>query len=567
MDYRAEYEKWRKLTFLDKDMKNELKSIEGDEEAIKNQFSCFVEFGTAGMRGTMGVGPNRMNYLTIRRTTLGLAKFIVKNKGEKSGVVITYDCRNHSKDFAYYTASVLSEFNINVYVSKKLRPTPFLSYAVLNLKAFAGINITASHNRKEDNGYKIYLKDGAQFSPPEDKVIIDLVNSVKDEEIFVDPKTVRPNKKLIKPIPKSIEDGFLKGALDCIIHKDFCKKHGKELKVVYTPLHGTGYTFLKDGFKKAGFTNVHVVKEQNDECGDFKTIPYPNPETAPAFDMAVKLAKKVDADLCVATDPDADRMGVWVRVKKGKYISLTGNELESCIFQYVAYFKNNTMDLSKALAVKSFVTTRLLDAIASRYNIEMKETPTGFKWICKEVNRSPKKLVFAGEESYGCIVSDYVRDKDGIGTTLFVCEMALALKKAGYTLYDLLHLIYKYYGVHKCYAFSMVYEGLAGKDKMAAMMDKLRKDPFKKLTDINVTKILDYKTNMVNDIANNKKYSFEFGSTNTLKFFFDDNSTMTIRPSGTEPKIKIYFDIIDDTEELADNKAKILESAIRKELA
>ena len=566
MDYMKEYEKWKNLTFLDKKSKEELKSIENDEEAIKNQFSCFVEFGTAGMRGTMGVGPNRMNYLTIRRTTLGLAKFIVKNKGEKQGVVITFDCRNNSKEFAYYTASVLSEFNINVYISKALRPTPFLSFAVLKMKAFAGINITASHNRKEDNGYKIYLKDGAQFSPPEDKVIIDLVNSIKDEEIFVDPKKVHPNKKLIKIIPKEIENEFLQGALDCVIHKDFCKKYGKELKVVYTPLHGTGYTFLKDGFKKAGFTNVHVVKEQNDECGDFKTIPYPNPETAPAFDLAVKLAKKVDADVCVATDPDADRMGVWVRVKKGEYVSLNGNELESCIFEYVSYFKNKTMDLGNALAVKSFVTTRMLDAIAERYGVELKETPTGFKWIGKEVNKSDKKLIFAGEESYGCALSDYVRDKDGIGTTLFVCEMVLALKKANLTLVDLLKLLYKHYGVHKCYAFSMVYEGISGKEKMSNMMKKLRETPFKKLTDINVVKIYDYSTNMVYDLEKDEKYPFTFSSTNTLKFFLDDNSTATIRPSGTEPKIKVYFDIIDKSEELADNKALILEQAMRKEL-
>ena len=253
MDYKKEYEKWKGLTFLDKNLKDELKKIENDEEAIKNQFSCFVEFGTAGMRGTMGVGPNRMNYLTIRRTTLGLAKYIVKNKGEKKGVVIIYDCRNNSRDFALYTASVLSEFNINVYVSKKLRPTPFLSFAVLNMKAFAGINLTASHNRKEDNGYKIYLEDGAQFSPPKDKEIIDLVNGITDDEIFVDPKSVKANHKLIKEIPKSVEDAFLKGALDCVMHKDFCKRHGKELKIVYTPLHGTGYTFLKDGFKKEIF--------------------------------------------------------------------------------------------------------------------------------------------------------------------------------------------------------------------------------------------------------------------------------------------------------------------------
>ena len=566
MNFRDEFVKWKSLKFLDKKMKDELKSIENNEEAIKNQFSCFVEFGTAGMRGTMGVGPNRMNYFMIRRTTLGLAKYIKKHGGEKQGVVITYDCRNHSKEFAYFTASVLTEFNIKVQISKSLRPTPFLSFAVLRLKAFAGINITASHNRKEDNGYKIYLKDGAQMSPPDDKEIIDLVNSITDDEIFVDPKSVHTNKKLISIIPKSIEDEFLKGALDCVIHKDFCKKHGKDVKIVYTPLHGTGYTFLKDGFKKAGFTNVHVVKEQNDECGDFKTIAYPNPETAPAFELAVKLAKKIDADVCVATDPDADRMGVWVKIKKGEYVSLNGNELESCILEYVSYFKNKTMDFKKALAVKSFVTTRMLDAICDRYGVELRETPTGFKWIGKEVNKSPKKLIFAGEESYGCALSDYVRDKDGIGTTLFVCEMVLALKKAGLTLYDLLHLLYKHYGVRKCYAFSMVYEGISGKETMAKMMDKLRNDPFKKLTEYNVTKIYDYVTNMVNDLEKGTKYPFEFASTNTLKFFLSDGSTATIRPSGTEPKIKVYFDIIDTSEELSDNKAKILEQAMRKEL-
>ena len=566
MNYKEEYQKWKSLDFLDENLKKELKAIENDEEAIKEQFSCFVEFGTAGMRGTMGVGPNRMNFLTIRKTTLGLAKYIVNNGGQERGVVITYDCRNNSKEYAHYVASVLSEFNINVFISKKLRPTPFLSFAVLYMKAFAGINITASHNRKEDNGYKIYLQDGAQFSPPNDKLVIDLVNKVTDEEVFVNPKNLHPNKKLIKEIPKKVEDEFLKNALDCIIHKDFCKKHGKEVSIVYTPLHGTGYTFLKDGFKKAGFTNVHVVKEQNDECGDFKTIPYPNPETAPAFEYAIRLAKKVDADVCIATDPDADRMGVWVRVNKGEYVSLTGNELEACIFEYVAHYKGEKMNLKNSLAVKSFVTTRLLDAIANKYGIEIKETPTGFKWICKEVNKSSKKMIFAGEESYGCALSDYVRDKDGIGTTLFVSEMVLALKKAGLTLYDFLHILYRHYGVHKCYAFSIVYEGLSGKEKMAGIMDKLRNDPFKKLTDIKVTMILDYKTNTSYDMVNGTKEPFEFGSTNTLKFFLDDNSTATIRPSGTEPKIKIYFDIIDKSEELADNKAKILESAMRKEL-
>ena len=566
MNYREEYEKWKKLSFLDEKLKEELKAIENDEEKIKNQFSCFVEFGTAGMRGTMGVGPNRMNYLTIRRTTLGLAKYIVKNKAENSGVVITYDCRNNSKEYANYVASVLTEFNIKVYISKSLRPTPFLSFAVLYLHAFAGINITASHNRKEDNGYKIYLKDGAQMSPPDDQVIINLVNEITDDEIFVNPKDVHPNKKLITIIPKSVEDAFLKGALDCMLHRNFCKKHGKELSIVYTPLHGTGYTFLKDGFKQAGFTNVHIVKEQNDECGDFKTIDYPNPETAPAFDLALKLAKKVDADLCVASDPDADRMGVYVRVKKGEYVPLTGNELEACMFEYAAFFKSKKYDFKKCIAVRSFVTTRLLDAIAKRYNVELGETPTGFKWIMRVVNESPKKLIFACEESYGAALTDYVRDKDAIGTTLFVLEMALALKQIGLTLYDLLHMLYEFYGVHKCYAFSVVYEGLSGKEKMNSIMEKLRNTPFKKLTDINVVKMYDYKTSEIISFPDMNRTKLDFPKNNTVKFFLDDDTTITVRPSGTEPKIKIYFDIIDKTEALADNKFKILEKPVKEEL-
>lgn len=567
MNYNDEYEKWEKIEFLDKKLKNELKDIKNDEKGMKDRFSCYLEFGTAGMRGTMGAGTNRINYITIRRATLGIAKYIINNHKESSGVVIAYDSRNNSKEFANYIAKIFSEFSIKVYIGRDLRPTPFLSYAVLNLKTCIGINITASHNRKEDNGYKVYLSDGAQFSPPEDQKIIDLVNKVTDEEIFVDPKSVKGKKEFISFIPKEIENNFLNEALDIIINKELCKKEGKNLKVVYTPLHGTGSIFLKEGFKRAGFTNVHIVKEQDDKCGEFKTIPYPNPESAPAFDLAIKLAKKVDADIIVATDPDADRMGVYVKVSKGEYLPLTGNELNSILFEYVCHFKGKTTNLKNSLAVKSFVTTRLIDAIAKHYGVELKETPTGFKWICKEINKSKKKQIIACEESYGCSLSDYVRDKDGIGTTLFVCEMALELKKAHFTLYDFLKMLYNYYGIHKCYAFSIVYEGIEGKEKMAGIMDKLRNTPFTSLAGINVSKIYDYKNLIITDICTKKQTKFDFGSTNTLKFILSDNNTITIRPSGTEPKIKIYFDIIAKTDKEVNDKIQIFEKAIKKELS
>ena len=550
MNYNNEYEKWGRIAFLDKKLKKELKDIKNDEKGIKDRFSCYLEFGTAGMRGTMGVGTNRINYYTIRRATIGIAKYIIQNKKENAGVVIAYDSRNNSKEFANYISKVFSEFDIKVYIGKELRPTPFLSYAVLNLKTCIGINITASHNRKEDNGYKVYLGDGAQFSPPEDQKIINLVNEVTDEEIFVDPKNVKGKKEYIHFIPKEIEDNFLKEALDIIINKDLCKKEGKNLKVVYTPLHGTGSVFLKEGFKRAGFSNVYIVKEQDDKCGDFKTIPYPNPETIQAFDLAKNLAKKVDADIIIATDPDADRMGVCVRVTKGEYVPFTGNELNSILFEYIAHLKGKTVNLKNTLAVKSFVTTRLIDAIAKNYGVELKETPTGFKWICKEINKSKKKQIIACEESYGCSLSDYVRDKDGIGTTLFVCEMALELKKAHFTLYDFLKMVYNYYGIHRCHSFSIVYEGVEGKEKMANIMDKLRSEPFTKLADAKVIKIYDYKNLLMTDICTKKQAKFVFGSTNTLKFILSDNNTLTIRPSGTEPKIKIYFDIIAETSRL-----------------
>lgn len=567
MDYIREYEKWKYLNCLDAEMRKELKAIEFDETAKINQFSNFVEFGTAGMRGTMGIGPNRMNLFTVRRTTVGLAKYIKSVHKEKDGVVIIYDTRNNSRRFAEYIAKVLSEYGIKVFISKDVRPTPFLSYAVLNMKAVAGINITASHNRKEDNGYKIYLSDGAQFSSPEDKTIIKFVNETNENEYFVPESEMKYDKKLINFIPPKIEKGFLDTALSLLLHKDFCKKHGKDIKVVYTPLHGTGYTFLEEGFKRAGFTNVYVVKSQNDKCGDFKTVAYPNPESPLAFNEALKLAKTKDADIIVATDPDADRLGVYVRIKKGHYVPLTGNELASVLFEYVSYFKKKRMNLKNALAAKSFVTTRLLDVIAERYGIEFKVTPTGFKWIGKEINKSKKTLIFGAEESYGAILSDYVRDKDAIGTTLFVLEMALVCKNAGFTLYQMLNLLYNHYGAYKNYVFSTTYEGVSGKAKINGIMDKLINTPFTSLSGVKVTHMYNYNNNIVHDFVSGSNRHFDFVPNNTVKYVLADDTTITIRPSGTEPKIKIYFDIHDKTEKLTDKKYALLEKSLRKILA
>ena len=567
LDYKKEYEKWCSYSFLDDDLKNELHNIKNDTEEVKDRFSLYVQFGTGGMRGTMGAGTNRLNVFTIVRATIGLAKYVKSHNAEKKGVAITCDTRNNSKKFAKISAAVLNYYGIITYISKDVRPTPFLSYAVRTYKTFAGINITASHNRKEDNGYKVYMYDGAQFSPPDDSELVNFVNGVNDSEIidFFNNRSDKENA-LFRYIDKKVENEFLNNACSYLINKSFCQKNGKKLKVIYTPLHGTGSVFLLDAFKKTGFTNVQVVKIQDDKCGDFKSVSYPNPETKEAYKVALEMAIKKDADLIVATDPDCDRLGVYTKISKGKYFPLTGNELASCILEYMLYFYNKKgMDLKKGYVARSFVTTTMIDKICSKYNIETKITPTGFKWIGKEILKEKnKKFLFACEESYGYLINDYVRDKDAVSGVLITLEIALCLKNAGYNFKDLLYLLYDAYGVHKNYVTSFEFKGITGKETMANMMSDLRTNYIKNITDVKVNEFIDClnlkRVNMSTESISN----YDFYKNDSLIYVLSDESRITIRPSGTEPKIKIYYDIVDKSIELADNKFEILSQGFNK---
>ena len=569
MDYKKEYEKWLSYDFLDKDIKKELKSMAKKEELIKDSFSYFVPFGTAGMRGTMGVGTNRLNKWTVRRATLGVIKYIKKHKKENEGIVITYDTRNNSKFFAEVVASFTSKCGIKTYLTKGVRPTPFLSYLVRNLHTFVGINITASHNKKEDNGYKVYLSDGAQFSAPADKEIIDFVNEVNDLKTIFDASgdDIKFDKNYFEYVSDKLDEDFARDAKSMIINKKFVKNFGDDLKIVYTPLHGTGNIFIKDCLNDIGFNNVFVVKSQDDKNGNFKTLKYPNPESKDAFKESLKMAKAKDADIIVATDPDADRLGVYVRVKKNEYLPLTGNELASIILEYILYFrKKEGYNFAGYFVAKSFVTSNLIDKICERYKIEEKITPTGFKWIGREILNSDKKFLFGAEESYGFLISDYVRDKDSVTATLITCEIALALKEVGMTLIDLLNIILNSYGVYKSFVDSFEYSGVDGKEKMNSIMEGLRVHKIDRLADIRVKEIIDYKENIKYDMISDTKTHYDFPTNDTLKFILEDDNTITIRPSGTEPKIKLYFNIVDKTEDLAKNKYEILNQQIKKHL-
>lgn len=557
MDYRKEYENWLKNDELDKSLKAELIKMSDNDDLLKDAFGEHLSFGTGGLRGVMGAGLNRMNIYTVRRATKGIADYIIEKKMIKK-FVITHDTRNNSRLFAMEAAKVLVANGITVYLTEGPRPTPFLSYLVRYYKAGAGINITASHNTKEYNGYKFYLSDGAQASYPDDENVIKYVNRITDifsVKVVSDKELTK--SKLFNKVEKKAEESFSKDALSKIINKSFVSKYGKELKVVYTPMHGVGSFFLIDLFKKAGFKNVSVVTSQDDKCGDFKTVASPNPEKPEALAEAVKLAKKVDADIIIATDPDADRLGCEIRIKKGEYKYITGNQLGSVLLQYIIYFaKKNGAKMSESYVVKSFVTTRILDDICKRYGAELITTLTGFKWIGREIEARQKKknFIFATEESIGYLVSDYCRDKDSIGAALVVLEMALAYKKIlGLTVYDILNMIYDSYGARANRGESIEFTGLDGKAKMKEVMDKLRKEPITHITDLQVKKIEDYEKGVAG-----------FAKNDTLKIYLSDDSVISIRPSGTEPKVKMYYDCVDESIELAENKIDILSRAINK---
>ena len=561
MEYLDEYKKWCNDSIFDEETKKELKEIENNEKEIEDRFYKELEFGTAGLRGIIGAGTNRMNIYTVGKATQGLANFIKKENGENKGVAISFDSRKMSPEFSEEAALILNANGIKTYIFDSLRPVPELSFAVRELGCIAGIMITASHNPPKYNGYKVYWEDGAQIVAPKDKQIIDEVNNIKDyAEIKKISKEEAIEKGLYNVIGKELDDKYMKVLEDLVLNKDVIAKMQKNLKIVYTPLHGTGNIPVREILKRLGFENVYVVKQQEVPDGNFPTVSYPNPEDKKAFELALKLAEEVDADVVLATDPDADRLGVYAKDSKtGEYKSFTGNMSGLLIAEYELSQKKEKGLLPKNGAlIKTIVSSNLADAIAKEYNIKLIEVLTGFKYIGEQIKIFEKtkeyEYLFGFEESYGCLIGTHARDKDAIAAVMALCEAAAYYKQFNLSLWDQMINIYNKYGFYKEGLLSITMEGVDGADKIKAIMEKLRQNPLQKLGKYKVLKFKDYKENKVIDMNTKEESKTGLPISNVLYFELENNGWCCVRPSGTEPKIKFYVGVKSDSLENAEKE-------------
>ena len=550
MDYREAYESWLTSPYFDEKTKEELRAIAEDDKEIKERFYRELEFGTAGLRGIIGAGTNRMNIYTVRKTTQGLANYIVSLGGQQKGVAIAYDSRHMSPEFADEAALCLAANGIKAYIFESLRPTPELSYAVRKLGCIAGINITASHNPPEYNGYKVYWEDGAQITPPHDTGIMAEVGKVQD---YAEVKTMdREEAKkagLYEVIGQAVDDSYMEELKSQVLHMDSIKEMADQLKIVYTPLHGTGNIPARRVLKELGFNHVYVVKEQELPDGDFPTVSYPNPEAEEAFQLGLALAKEVDADLVLATDPDADRLGVRVKdARTGEYHTLTGNMSGCLLADYEISQKKALQGLPEDGAlITTIVSTNMAGAIARYYGVKLIEVLTGFKYIGQQIlnfeNSGKGTYLFGFEESYGCLIGTHARDKDAIVATMALCEAAAYYKSKGMTLWDAMIEMYERYGYYKDDIKSITLKGIEGLAKIQEIMDTLRKDPPARIGAYKVTATRDYKEDKTVDLATGKTGTTGLPSSNVLYYDLEDDAWLCVRPSGTEPKIKFYYGI------------------------
>ena len=569
MSYLEEYKKWFESSEFDEDTKKELLAIKDDRREIEDRFYKELEFGTAGLRGVMGAGTNRMNKYTVGKATQGLANYILEKGTESKGVAISYDSRNNSKEFGMQTALILNANGIKTYLFESLRPVPELSFAVRNLGCTAGVMITASHNPAKYNGYKVYWDDGAQIISPVDKQIIEKVRSI---ESFSEIKTMSEenakNKGLFNILGKEMDDKYLEVLKKSILNPGIIKEVGKDLKIVYTPFHGTGNTVAKRLLNEIGFKNVYVVPEQAEPDGDFPTVDYPNPEDKNAFKMALDLAKEKDADLVLATDPDADRLGIYSKDDKtGEYMEYTGNMSGLLIADYrISQMKEKGILPENGMIVTTIVSSELAKAIAKEYNLECIEVLTGFKYIgavMKEAEiKKDKTYLFGFEESYGCLIGDYARDKDGIAAVMSLCEAASYYKSKGKTLWEAMQDIFEKYGYYKESQVSITLEGAEGAKKIKEMMDKMRKTEISKIGDYKVLAFRDIENNIKKDIETGEVTETGLPKSNVLYYELENDSWCCIRPSGTEPKIKVYIGIKGTSNEDAKIKLDELKRAM-----
>ena len=570
MSYQEEFNFWLNDAYFDEDTKNELLAIRNDEKEIEDRYYKELEFGTGGLRGVIGAGTNRMNIYTVRKATQGLANYILKQGGKEKGVAIAYDSRRKSPEFADEAALCLAANGIKAYVFDALRPTPELSFALRKLGCISGIVITASHNPPEYNGYKAYWEDGAQVTAPKDKEIITEVKNVTDyHEVKTMDKEEAIKAGLYQVIGAEIDDAYMEELKKQIIHPEIIKEMADDIKIVYSPFHGTGNVPVRRILSELGFKHVYVVPEQELPDPDFTTLDYPNPEDPKAFTLALKLAKEKNADIVLATDPDADRLGIYaLDTKSGEYVSFTGNMSGMLIAEYILRERTavGAMPENPAL-VTTIVTTNMAKAISDDYHVKCIEVLTGFKYIGEQIKwfeqSGSNHYVFGLEESYGCLAGTHARDKDAVVAVMCLCEMAAWCKKHGKTVWDQMLDLYEKYGYFKETQYAITLKGIEGSRQIAAIMDKLRNDPPKEFGDWKVLEFRDYDRNRILNMESGEERETGLPQSNVLYFDLTDDSWCCARPSGTEPKLKFYMGVKGNSLEDAQEKVEKLTEALK----
>ncbi|MGQ7872976.1 phospho-sugar mutase [Bacillus sp. 1A] len=574
MNWKQEFSRWLSYAELDAELKEQLENMKQDEKKIEDSFYKNLEFGTGGMRGELGAGTNRLNVYTVRKATQGLAKFIEKlgEEAKKRGVVVAYDSRHKSPEFAMEVAATLGAHGITTYVFESLRPTPVLSFAVRHLHTVSGIVLTASHNPPEYNGYKVYGEDGGQLPPKEADELISYVNAVEDE-LTVEVANVEQLKAdgLLHIIGQEVDDAYATELNNVIINKEMVQNVGKDLKIVFTPLHGTSNISVRRGLEEVGFTDVTVVKEQELPDPNFSTVKSPNPEEHAAFEYAIRDGEKVGADVLIATDPDADRLGVAVRNHDGEFQVLTGNQTGALMLDYLLSQKKENGKLPEnGVVLKTIVTSEIGRTIAKAYGLDTVDTLTGFKFIGEKIKQYEEsgqyEFQFGYEESYGYLIRPFCRDKDAVQSVLFACEVAAYYKSQGKTLYDGLLEVFAKYGFFREDLVSLTLKGKDGAEQIQEMMATFRENPPKEVAGLTVVAVEDYKASIVTSLQDGHKEEIHLPKSNVLKYQLEDGSWFCLRPSGTEPKIKFYFGVQDNSLQNSEQKLLTIKEDIMNRL-
>jgi phosphoglucomutase len=574
MNWKQEFSRWLSYAELDAELKEQLENMKLDEKKIEDSFYKNLEFGTGGMRGELGAGTNRLNVYTVRKATKGLAMFIEKlgEEAKKRGVVVAYDSRHKSPEFAMEVAATLGAHGITTYVFESLRPTPVLSFAVRHLHTASGIVLTASHNPPEYNGYKVYGEDGGQLPPKEADELISYVNAVENE-LTVEVADVEQLKAdgLLHIIGQEVDDAYAAELNNVIINKEMVKEVGKDLKIVFTPLHGTSNISVRRGLEEVGFTDVTVVKEQELPDPNFSTVKSPNPEEHAAFEYAIRDGEKVGADVLIATDPDADRLGVAVRNHDGEFQVLTGNQTGALMLDYLLSQKKENGTLPEnGVVLKTIVTSEIGRTIAKAYSLDTVDTLTGFKFIGEKIKQYEEsgqyEFQFGYEESYGYLIRPFCRDKDAVQSVLFACEVAAYYKSQGKTLYDGLLEVFKKYGFFREDLVSLTLKGKDGAEQIQKMMATFRENPPKEVAGLTVVAVEDYKESIITTLQDGNKEEIHLPKSNVLKYQLEDGSWFCLRPSGTEPKIKFYFGVQDDSLQNSEQKLLTIKEDIMNRL-